>query len=67
MIDDAKSEAHFGEPDPESIDKEWDEFANLVEKRKKRQESAFYPCPAPEDDYVNTLVRKSIRKLTFLE
>lgn len=51
------SEAQYGEEDQSAVDKEWEEFSKLVEIRKKRQEQAFYPCPPPEDDEVNNLVR----------
>lgn len=62
MIDETSiCEAHFGEADPEAVDKEWEEFAKLVETKKQRQEQAFYPCPA-EEDYVSTLVRKSRKR-----
>lgn len=68
-------EAQFGEADPDSVDREWGEFAKLVEKKRKRQEQSFYPFPPQEEDYVNTLVRPPFqnsptlyrRLLKFLE
>lgn len=57
------SEAHFGEDNHEEVDKEWEEFAMLLEKKKNRQEQPFYPCPPQEEDYINTLVSvKEYRK-----
>lgn len=50
-------EAHYGEE--EAIDKEWEEFAKLVEMRKKRleeQRNTFYPSPQQEEDYESTIV-----------
>lgn len=51
-------EAHYGEE--EAIDKEWEEFAKLVERRNKRieeQRNTFYPSPQQEEDYESTIVR----------
>lgn len=60
------SEGYFGEDDPDATDKEWDDFAKLVEKKRKPQEQAFYPCPPQEEDYVSTLVRILDQILNFL-
>lgn len=51
------AEGYFGEDDPHATDKEWDDFAKLVEKKRSRTAQAFYPCPQQEEDYVSTLVR----------
>lgn len=54
-------EAHYGEGDADAIDREWEEFAKLVDLRNKRQEqlqqNTFYPSPATEEDYESTIVR----------
>lgn len=63
-MDKTTSEAHYGEEDQEAVDKEWEEFAKLVNLKTKRQEQAFYPCPPQEEDYVSTIVR--ILKLSIL-
>lgn len=50
-------EAHYGEE--EAIDREWEEFAKLVDMRKKRleeQRNTFYPSPQQEEDYESTIV-----------
>lgn len=59
---DPTAEAQFGEEDREAVDNEWDEFSKLVQKKKKRQEQAFYPCPPLDEDYVSTIVRIFILK-----
>lgn len=53
-----ESEAHFSEGNTEETDKEWEDFAKLLEEQKRKQSQTFYPCPPPEDveDYVQTLV-----------
>lgn len=59
------SEALFGEADYVATDKEWEEFAKLVEKKKKMQDqAAFYPCPPQEEDYVSPLVSWRLEKQT---
>lgn len=60
MSDRLYHEAHYGED--EAIDKEWEEFAKLVEMRNKRleeQRNTFYPSPLqPEEDYESTIVSR---------
>lgn len=60
-------DAYYGEGDAEAVDKEWEEFAKLVDIRNKRrdQQNTFYPCPAPEEDYESTIVRFRIFFLCF--
>lgn len=52
-----ESEAHFNEGNSEETDKEWEDFAKLLEQQRRKQSQTFYPCPPPEDveDYVQTL------------
>lgn len=51
------NDAHFGEGNQEETDKEWEDFAKLVDQKKRNSAQTFYPCPPPEDvDYVQTLV-----------
>lgn len=50
-------EAHYGEE--EAVDREWEEFAKLVEMKNKRieeQRNTFYPSPQQEEDYESTIV-----------
>lgn len=57
MSDRLYHEAHYGEE--EAIDREWEEFAKLVEMRNKRleeQRNTFYPSPQREEDYESTIV-----------
>lgn len=46
------------EENQEEHDKEWEDFAKLLEKKKRNSTQIFYPCPPPEDvdEYVQTLV-----------
>lgn len=50
--------AQYGEENQEEHDKEWEDFAKLLEQKKKNSSQIFYPCPPSEDveDYVQTLV-----------
>lgn len=52
------SGAQYGEENQEEHDKEWEDFAKLLEQKKKNSSQIFYPCPPSEDveDYVQTLV-----------
>lgn len=50
------SESQFADADMDAVDREWEEFSKLAEKKKSKKEQSFYPCPAPEDDYLNSLV-----------
>lgn len=49
---------YYGEHDAEATDREWEEFAKLVEmKNKKReQQNTFYPSPSTEEEYESTIV-----------
>lgn len=51
-------DARYGEDNYEEHDKEWEDFAKLLEKKKTNSSQIFYPCPPMEDveDYVQTLV-----------
>lgn len=55
-------DAFYGEENQAEHDKEWEDFAKLLEQKKKNPAQIFYPCPPPEDveDYVQTLVSISI-------
>lgn len=52
------SDAYYGEGNQEENDKEWEDFAKLLEQKKRNSSQIFYPCPLSEDveDYVQTLV-----------
>ncbi|KAJ8917377.1 hypothetical protein NQ315_002401 [Exocentrus adspersus] len=60
-----ESDAHLGEDSTEETDKEWEDFAKLLEQQRRKQSQNFYPCPPPEDveDYVQTLMYGRYKKL----
>ncbi|XP_057658260.1 chloride channel protein 2-like [Diorhabda carinulata] len=57
----------------DELDKEWEDFSKLLEKKKRNSAQGFYPCPPPEDgeDYVQTIMygrySKQLGELAKLE
>ncbi|XP_072383243.1 chloride channel protein 2-like isoform X1 [Diabrotica undecimpunctata] len=66
-------DSYYGEDNAEDLDKEWEDFTKLLEKKKRNSSQGFYPCPPPEDveDYVQTLMygrySKQLGELAKLE
>ncbi|CAH1103822.1 unnamed protein product, partial [Psylliodes chrysocephalus] len=65
--------SYYGEDNSEDLDKEWEDFTKLLDKKKRNSSQGFYPCPPPEDveDYVQTIMygryNKQLSELSRLE
>ncbi|CAG9861445.1 unnamed protein product [Phyllotreta striolata] len=51
-------DSYYGEENAEDLDKEWEDFTKLLEKKKKNSSQGFYPCPPSEDvdEYVQSFM-----------